>query len=51
MYDYADILNYCHMKKGNFLIDVNARGGYFGYLSPCKMIQQDIFSKTKKTPT
>jgi hypothetical protein len=39
------------MKKGNFLIDVNVRGGYFGYLPRCKMIQQGFFSKPKKTPT
>jgi hypothetical protein len=50
-YDLADITNYCHMKKGNFLIDVNVRGGYFGYLPRCKMIQQGFFSKPKKTPT
>jgi hypothetical protein len=51
MYDYTDILNYCHMKKRKFLIDVNARGGYFGYLRSCKMIIQDVFSKPQKTPT
>jgi hypothetical protein len=51
MYDYADILNYCHMKKGNFLIEVNIRGGYLGYLPRCKMIRQVVLSKPKKTPT
>jgi hypothetical protein len=39
------------MKKGNFLIGVNVRGGYFGYLPRCKMKQQDVLSKPKKTPT
>jgi len=49
--DFADIINYCHMKKGNFLMDVNTQGGYIGYLPPCKMILQDVFSKPTKTPT
>jgi hypothetical protein len=45
------IINYCHMKKDNFSLEINACGGYIGYLPPGNSPLIARFSGPIITPT
>jgi len=45
------ITNYCHMKKENFSFEINACGGYIGYLPSGDTPLKAHFSEPIITPT